>query len=44
MEQIKVVRTIYPPKPHLDFNDWILYIHNQLKNGKSKHKITKRGG
>ena len=31
MEQIKIVRTIYPPKPYLDFNEWMLYIHNQLK-------------
>lgn len=30
----KIIKTIYPDKPLLSFNEWINYVHNQYKKSK----------
>ena len=35
MKPIKIVKTIYPTKPYLVFNEWIDFIHKSVNKSKT---------
>ncbi len=38
MKPIKVIRTIYPPKPYLVFNEWMEFINKSVNKSKKPKK------
>lgn len=38
MKPIKVIRTIYPPKPYLVFNEWVEFINKSVNKSKKPKK------